>query len=289
MAVSDDNSILESAQAEGRDLLFFQTRAIDAVIHDLARPTQENVEVDEDDLVLVWMLQAIGVSIHSVFRLTEHQDMAIRDCFGIARSAAETAVNVAYIAVEGRPIAEQAIRHMRQKRWRDLNRQGRIGPLSITVRRELDATEADFDGLPEALAEFTNKKGGEVRDWTNLSIEQRIDRIHAHSPQASKLLGGAIFAIYRPSSELLHGTFYGINYFWQGSKDAPIRNKEAFDRLWVEEHFVTLLTALVFAASGAIEAVAATRNWPIHLEKQRELLPALERFADALSSSTGKN
>jgi hypothetical protein len=233
------------------------------------------------------MLQAIGVSIHSVLRLTEKRDMAIRDCFGIARSAAETAVNVAYIAVEGSAAAERAIRHGRQKRWRDLHRQGVIGAdLSVEVERKLDLAIDDIPGLSQDLQEFTTKKGAEVRDWTPLTIQERIDRIHVSSPQAARLLGAAIFAIYRPSSELLHGTFYGVNYFWQGSRDAVVSSGADFERLWVEEHFTTLLPTLLFAAGGAVEAVAVEHGWMPHIERQRSTLKVLDDLTSQLASNS---
>ena len=223
------------------------------------------------------MAQAVGVSINSVLRLTDTRDMAIRDCFGIARSAAETAVNLAYIAIAGSTAAERAIQHARQKRWRDLHRQGRLaGDLTISVQRKIDFPASDFPGLVEDLSNFTTKNGGEVRDWTPLTIQDRIDLVHASCPAAAKLLGGAIFSIYRPSSELLHGTFYGVNYFWQGSRDAPVTSAVEFDSLWIEEHFVTLASTLLFAAGGAIEAVAAARSWGSHVERQRSILESLD-------------
>ena len=110
----------DELHARGRALLYAQTRCLDAIIHDLH---QIDPEMDKPAIrIPILMLQALGVSVHSVLALTQNRDMAIRDGFGIARSVVETAVNAAYIAVGGEPMAEQAVRHMRQKRWRDLER-----------------------------------------------------------------------------------------------------------------------------------------------------------------------
>lgn len=285
---SSDTATLYEFHEEARRLLQIQMRSIDALLHDLAPPTSDVVEVEPEELVLIWMLQAVGVSINSVLKLTDVRDMAIRDCFGIARSAAETAVNAAYIAVGGHPVAALAIRHMRQKRWRDLKREGRAGGHRVLVQREIDSKISDFPGLADAIAEFTNKKGGEIRDWTNRTIEQRIDQVHSKHERAGKLLGGAIFSIYRPSSELLHGTFYGVNYFWQGSLDAPVKSVSDFDHLWIEDHFVTLINALFFAASGVVEAVASERGFPSHVELQSELLAQLTDAMTKLSEAAGR-
>ena len=210
--------------------------------------------------------------------------MAIRDGFGIARSAVETAVNAAFIAVGGESVAEQAIKHMRQKRWRDLSREAKIGGWRMTVSREVGLTPEDLPGLPEALEEYTNRRGREVRDWTPVGIEERIDAVGESCRRAGVCFGAAVFAIYRPSSELLHGTYYGVNYFWQGSRERAAKTRADFDRLWLLEHFVTLLSAMFFAASGAIDAIAAGFGLPAHSARQDELAENLAALIDDMNA-----
>jgi hypothetical protein len=206
--------------------------------------------------------------------------MAIRDAFGIARSAVETAVNAAYIAVGGAPVANRAIKHMRQKRWRDLSREANIGGTKMKVSRDIGLVAEDLPGLPDALDEFTNAKGKEVRDWTSENIDQRIAAVSVRAARAGVCLGIAVFTIYRPSSELLHGTYYGVDYFWRGSRERPARSRTAFDHLWLLEHFVTLLGATFFASSGAIEAIATTFKLPSHVEQQGKLATELTVLID---------
>lgn len=277
--MSDTNRTQSAELHErGRALLRAQTRALNAIIHDLhlLDPDLEKPAIR----VPLLMLQAVGVSIHSVLVLTQSRDMAIRDGFGITRSAVETAVNAAYIAVGGEPMADQAVRHMRQKRWRDLSREANIGGWRMTVSREVGLTPDDLPGLPEALEEYTNKRGRELRDWTPASIEERIDAVSERSKRAGLCFGAAVFAIYRPSSELLHGTYYGVNYFWQGSREQPARSRASFDHLWLLEHFVTLLSAAFFGASGAIDAMAAVFDLPNHGQRQDDLAQQLTQLID---------
>lgn len=266
----------------GRDLLKAQTRALDAIIHDLhlLDPGMDQPAIR----VPLMMLQAVGVSLHSVLALTQNRDMAIRDGFGIARSAVETAVNAAYIGVGGVPVAERAIRHMRQKRWRDLSRETNIGGWRMIARRDVGLTPDDLPGLTEALDEYTNKRGREVRDWTAASIEERIDTVTDRCRRAGLCFGAAVFAIYRPSSELLHGTYYGVNYFWQGSREQPARSRAAFDHLWLLEHFVTLLSAMFFGASGAIYTMATVVGLPAHAKRQDQFAQELTTLIDDMSS-----
>lgn len=258
----------EIYRRQGRDLLRLQCRALDALIESIAQQSDDH---DEFDRVTIWMLQAIGVSANSILKLTETIDMSIRDCFGIARSAAETAVNVSYIAVGGPELADRSIRHLRQKRWRDLKRVAQMGDQRITVERRIDAKVEDFPSLQEALDDFTDARGREVREWTTDNIQKRIALVAGKSKRSAEALSGAIFAIYRPSSELLHGSFYGVNYFWQGSLDRPVTSRDEFARLWIHDHFVTLLTSIYFAVSGTVEAVAVQRGLENHLAGQREL------------------
>lgn len=284
----DDERAAQHAQfsechRRGRELLQAQTRAIDTLIHEL-----HSVDASGDDVAIrvpLLMLQAVGVSVHSVLALTLERDMAIRDCFGIARSAVETAVNAAFIAVSGAPMAEKAIRHMRQKRWRDLRRQGNVGDHHITVSREVGIEVDELPGLREALDEYTNKRGDEVRDWTPENLEKRMAVVSNWHRRAGLCLGVASFSVYRPASELIHGTYYGVNLFWQGSRDAPARRRDEFDELWITEHFVTLLTALFFAVSGAIDVVAAVHTLSGHSERQDELSQQLSTLVEAMSGN----
>lgn len=271
---------LSGYHQRGRNILNAQTRAIDSLIHELHAL---DPAVDRETFrVPLLMLQAVGVSVHSVLNLTRERDMGIRDCFGIVRAAVETAINAAFIAVSGEHIAEKAIRHMRQKRWRDLRRRGRVGNLRITASRDVDLEVHDLPGLREALDEYTNKRGEEVRDWTPESLQKRITAISDFHRRAGLSLGIAQFAIYRPSSELLHGTYYGVNLFWQGSRDRPAKDDDEFDALWMTEHFVTLLTALFFAASGAIEAIAAVHSLTGHSQRQDALSQELSALIEQM-------
>lgn len=281
MPTSEASDTIDALHKRGRSILHAQTRALDAVIHDLHLL---DVSMDKPAIrVPLLMLQALGVSVNSVLALTERRDMAIRDGFGIARSAVETAVNAAFIAVSGVAVAEQAVRHMQQKRWRDLKREANIGGWQMTVGRDLDLEPADLPGLLEALAEYTNKQGREVREWTNVSLEKRILAVSKTCKRAGLCLGTAVFGIYRPSSELLHGTYYGVTYFWHGSGERPARTRESFDRLWLLDHFVTLLSALFFAISGAVDAIAKVSDAPKHREMQDSLAQELTVFIDNLS------
>lgn len=253
----------------GRDLLTEQAGELDRIIHEL-HELDDGRSVPSIRVPLL-MLQAVGVSIHSVLALTVRRDMAIRDAFGIARSAVETAANAAYIALAGDEIGEKAIRHMNQKRWRDQSRDADIAGWQMALRADPAFAIEQVPGLQDALDEFTDRRGREVRDWTEVRLEDRVSFVATKSRRASLGLATAIFMIYRPASELLHGTFYGVTYFWKGSRGVVGVTREDFDELWVMDHFVSLLASMFFAANGAIEAIAAVYNMEVHKERQDRL------------------
>lgn len=283
-ASADAHTKFSEYHVLGRNLLLAQTRALDALIHELHQ--LDAMGNGEAIRVQCLMLQAVGVSVHSVLALTRERDMSIRDCFGIARSAVETAINAAFIAISGEPMAQKAIRHMRQKRWRDLRRHGRVGNHKIAVSRDVQLSVDDLPGLREALEEYTSRRGDEIRDWTPENLETRIAAITTRHGRAGLCLGVASFSIYRPASELLHGTFYGVNFFWQGSRDTPARGRDEFDEIWMTEHFVTLLTALFFAVSGVIDAISAVYQLAKHSDFQDELSRNLSTLVEAMGGDS---
>lgn len=273
---------LAAFHQRGRLLLQEQTRALDAIIGEMHNRDPNRIRPS------VWipmlMLQAVGVSVHSVLALTQERTMAIRDGFGIARSAVETAINAAFISVEGDPIGERAIRHMRQKRWRDLNRETQIGDMRITASRDIGMDIDDFPGLRDAVDEFTRKRGTEVREWIDTSLEDRIAAVSAKSRRGGLGLGSAYFGIYRPASELLHGSYYGVNFFWQGSRATPARSAQEFEYVWVMEHFVLLLSTLFLSVGGAIDAISEVQGFTEQKAQQDRLSRQLQILIETMGN-----
>ena len=114
-----------------RKFLTEQTHLLDMTIHSIMTGTevQKKDNLAASQLVVdtvSLMIQGLGVSCHSIVRLTDKLDMSIRDCFTIARSIVEGGVNVANIIAGGNDIAERAQRHALQKAYRDIDRRGKL-------------------------------------------------------------------------------------------------------------------------------------------------------------------
>lgn len=163
--------------------------------------------------VLPLMLQALGSSSNTLLRLSDEPGLQSRDCFSICRSIVELAVNLCYICAEGEAVAERAERHAQQKTLRDQNRTSRIGDQEIRLYfQAMEVIEAPEE-LKESLVEFTSRSGRE-KGWTDLSIDSRCERVGlVLGPKILTPLHWARFAVYRHSSEILHGTFFGVCFF----------------------------------------------------------------------------
>ena len=269
-----------------RSAVFLQTRNLDRVLSELSSAT---LEADDEPVVRVTllMLQALGVTMHSVLKLTAERDMAIRDCYGLARSAFELAVNLCFITASGVEEARRAERHAMQKSYRDMQRQGEVGGVAFEIGRD-GVPESDVvPELAEALKGFT-RRGKEVRDWTPTSLSDRIASVGNVHRGAALCLSGASVSVYRHASELLHGTYFGVVHFWSGSGGRPARSRADFDALW-SEHFIAVFTALFFSASAAVKLYARKYNLPEVESSDSALVAKMQSVVAELTSSSASS
>lgn len=156
------------------------------------------------------LLRAMETSASTLFRLTDDISDCVRDCFPIARSVVETAINVGYIAAGSRTVAEEARQHSVHRCVFDLDRHLDIGTLKFRHRsRCLDQPET-VSGLREALVQMETDLVKKPYNWTSLSAPKRIEFILDHLGERIAVpLGYAYFGIYQDASEVVHGTIYG--------------------------------------------------------------------------------
>jgi hypothetical protein len=230
-----------------------QTRFLDAIIDAMSNKISAEASDESAQKIVMLMSQGLGVTMHSILKLTSARDMSIRDCYGMARGAFELAVNTCYITAGGAEVADRAQRHAMQKTYRDLHRKGEIGNMKFELGSSDVPDIQSIPGLEAALAEYS-RKGKEVTDWTPVSISERISVVSNVDSAVALCLSGASMSIYRHSSELLHGTYFSVVYFWSGS-GAPASTRERFEKVW-EEHFITIFTAVFFSASAVIKLLS---------------------------------
>lgn len=216
--------------------------------------------------VLIAMLQAIGSSSDTLLRLSDEPGFQSRDCFSISRSIVELAVNICYICAEGDAVANQAERHSQQKAFRDLDRKSNIRDQTIRIQFLKEGELEIPEELAKNIKEFTSKSGRE-KDWTDLSINARCERIdRVFGKKVLTPLHWARFAVYRHSSEILHGTFFSAVYFMGLTQSkGPPETVDEFLKHIASNHLMVIMAAAV--SLGAVtKAVSAMTNFP-ELEK----------------------
>lgn len=245
----------------------------------------EKLHGDQRELAnVLWvMMRGISTSMRSLLTLTSSFDYRIRDCFGIARSIFEASVNVAYIAAAGPEAAHRARRHAMQKSYRDLQRSD--PPELRMPPRPIIPAAAEIPGMVDALSEFTGKKGAELNDWAALSVPQKVAAIVGRYPGVQLTMSVSMDVIYRTASEILHGTFYGVEFFWEPARDDN-GGQIPFEERYVYSWLMKLFTATTASVSGMLEVIAEaqsidglTEQLAIQMKEELELIGSPEQLA----------
>jgi hypothetical protein len=141
-----------------RSILGRQIRLIDSLIaimlnHQSApslRDEDKHVE-EEVSRALIPMLQGIGSSSNTLTTLSESSGLHTRDCYSIARSIVEASINACYIIAKGEEAAKRALRHAKQKAFRDLERKSKIGNSVIKLALSAKPKPESIEGLQEDI------------------------------------------------------------------------------------------------------------------------------------------
>ncbi|MEO3475876.1 DUF5677 domain-containing protein [Roseomonas sp. CAU 1739] len=277
-----------------REILQAQTRLVDACLHclQLSRTGERPLAAGDPEVVdvVLTMAHMVGISGHSILRLTEEVSLHVRDAYPIARSIVEGVVNVLFIMAKGRDMAARAKRHAEQKAFRDLHRTWQAGETTMAVQRIVELTPGERSRLEALAAEFAWRNGRE-KDWTDENIAERLAAIAATFPRSSHIiLSAATFNIYRHASEVVHGTYFAAMHFWGigGGRGRPTNGDQM--RLLVLDHQFAVLMSATFAFTALVECVAAYIGESGLKElagKQLDRLRALPAVAEALLSSDG--
>ena len=223
------------------------------------------------------MLQTLGSSSHTLASLSDSPGLHTRDCYSIARSIVEAAINICYILAEGSSAAEQAIKHARQKSYRDLQRESKIGDSMIKLAFSGTPDSSSIDGLEEDIDEFTSR-GGREKGWIELSVDDRIalsGKVFGHS--VLKSLHIARFAVYRHSSEILHGTLFGSLYFLGVTEPSHPTSIDGFSESIGQKHMLVLM-ATNLAVSAIVEAFHQRYGYAMAYKESKDLLGEIQNI-----------
>ena len=216
--------------------------------YELPDSIEKNFSLEAREIAPI-MVQGVGSSCHTLLLLLGIGKLQTRDCFPIARSIVEGVVNVCYILAEGDTAARRAREHAFQKSYRDQKRILETEHAKIAMELKGRPEAQRIEGLSEALQKWTTKSGGERSDWIDLSIHERINIIGREFGSRTAFdLSASSFNIYRHSSEILHGTFFGSLFFFGVTQGEP-------GRAAIAGHLVVILVSVIHAVSALLTAV----------------------------------
>lgn len=273
------SSMLETVSGM-REIVQGQTRQVDKCLHLLKMHRDGELTLpDGDDVVfgvILTMIHMVGISGHSLLKLTDEISLGVKDAYPIARSIVEGAINTSYIMAAGPEAAKKAARHAEVKSYRDLNREWRSGAIEVSVGVLGELPQSELERLEAMLPEFTTKRGGE-RNWTDASLNQRLDAIsEAFSSNAMISLNASAFNIYRHASEVVHASYFSARFFGGltlPGRPAPSRAEDL--KLTLADHQFSVLMSAIFAYAGLIECFSAYVRRPELITEVNVLLGQL--------------
>ncbi len=214
-----------------------------------------------------------GQSVNTILKGSSAVGIPVRDLYPIARSVVEGFINAAFFITQPVEVSQRALKHKDYAAWKHMNRVIGNGDFSLTLRAVPD---------PKAtVAQLFPEFAGKGQDsWSALDAPSKINRIGKVVAPAGAALLGAYALVYAVSSEIIHGSVYGMSYFMSAHRQGE-QDVDDFLAGTVGQ-VLDILCAVTHAASGFLAAFAKVHNCQPLIESERML------FRRAYKASTGE-
>lgn len=224
----------------------------------------------EEDQVRAACAVAMGAgqSLNTILKLSDDQGIGIRDLYPIARSVVEGFLNAAFFVTQPIDISRRALEHRHFAAWKHHNRIIGNGDIMIAIGAANPKTEA--------ARLFPDFAGKGKDSWTTLSAVDRINKIGKVVKASGGALIGAYAGIYAVSSEIVHGSVYGMSYFF--STHVREQTVEGFKSGTVEQ-VIDILIAVSHASSGFLSAFANVQKLGPFVLAEHDMFKRLFRAA----------
>jgi len=213
------------------------------------------------------LVQGIIDSSQTIVQLLKGRKL--RDAYIISRSIFEHSLNIGYFSVKGEEMIEKAYNHSLSKTYRDLRRKIEIGDIKFSIGLTDDIEIEKSERLQKALAEFSNKKGHEIRTWSDANTFNKIELIDKKFGKGISFpFTMCLYYIYRHSSEIIHGTIFGAMFSLGMTQE---RNEWPESKVDLDEYYNYRLTLL---AQSIILLISST----IHIISKHSEIQEIERL-----------
>lgn len=211
---------------------------------------------------------AAGQSVNTLMGMSSQRGIPVRDMYPIARSAIESLVNAAFLAAEDDTVSARALAYAQYAAWKYGNRTVGSGEFTLHLSSTPDPATIASAGFPE----FAGKGQG---NWTSLDVPSRIRTVGDRAGRAagSRLLA-AYALIYSLSSEIIHGSVFGVSYFYQVNS-SPGANDVAAFQLATKHQIEDIFVAVQHALAGFLSAVFTLQGHEQPLKAEKALFARL--------------
>lgn len=209
-------------------------------------------------------------SLNTILKNSNERGLGVRDLYPIARAVVEGFINAAFFTTQPVEISQRALRHRNYAAWKHGNRIIGTGEFMMTL---------GGDSNPKATAAklFPEFAGRGQDSWSSLDVPSKISRVGDVVPASGGALLGAYAGIYSLSSEIIHGSVYGMGYFMSAYRDLGRADQDS--SLGTEGQMVDILSAVGHAASGFIAAFANVHKFGPLILEEHELFKRLFKAA----------
>lgn len=203
-----------------------------------------------------------GQSVNTIMKGSNAVGIPVRDLYPIARGAVEGFINAAFFVTQPVEVSQRALRHGEYAAWKHMNRVIGNGEFAFTLGTEAGPKATAAQLFPE----FADKRPD---SWSSLDAPSKINRIGKVVRRSGGALLGAYALVYAVSSEIIHGSVYGMSYFMSAHRHGEV-DVEDF-RAGTEGQLVDILSAVGHAASGFLSAFAGVHNCQPLIDTERML------------------
>jgi hypothetical protein len=222
---------------------------------------------------------AAGQSLNTILKATESRGIPVRDLYPVARSAIEAFVNAAYLVAAADDASERALRYVGFAAWKHRNRTVGSGDFSLTIE-----SDPDPEAVLRRFPDFAGKGNG---SWTKFDTPTRIRLVgELGSRRAGARLLAAYALVYAISSEVIHGSTYGVSYFFHAHLQGE-PNAESF-RDATAQQLIDILIAALHGLAGFLTAFFDKQSMTGPSSVEQDIFERLLRLANDSTAEQGK-
>lgn len=217
------------------------------------------------------LLLGIMDSMDTLGLLAKHTKT--RDCYVVSRMVYESIVNVMYILATDFKAMDEMIDYTVKKAQFESAR---------STATDSEAVFMIFDGEKHTVGFAKNnpiKMDGDSKEWTKNNMSKRHNAINQKfGKNATRPLQLAQLVIYRISSDIAHGTLYGMKHSMGLVHGKDFKN---FDEEHMINHNFSVLTTLLMVITQAMYPLISNLQKELKLENfEKDFREHLSRMLD---------